>query len=65
MVNQSELFGDMNANNDFLKIEIQLYTISSKFQVYCIVIWHMNTSSNDHYDKSSQHLSPYRVITVL
>ena len=33
--------------------------------MYCIVIWHLRALWNDHHDKSSNHVSPYKVITVL
>ena len=34
--------------------------------MYYIVIWHLHTLWNDHHDnKSSNHLVPYKVITVL
>ena len=36
-----------------------------QFQVYYMVIWHLHTLWNDHHNKSSKHLSPYEVITLV
>ena len=49
----------------FLKILICWHTILYYFQVFYVVIWHLHTLWNDHHSKSSNHLSSYKVITML
>lgn len=41
-------------------VDIQYY-----FQLYNLMIQHLCVLQNDHHDKSSYHLAPYMVITVL
>ena len=41
------------------------HTILHLFQVYNIVIWYFYISQNDHHDKSSYYLSPYKFIMIL
>ena len=52
-------------SNSFLLLKYSWCTILYYFQVYNIVVQHLNTLWNDHHNKSSSHLSPYKVITVL
>lgn len=36
-----------------------------EFQMYNTAIWHLYTLRSDHHDKSTNHLSPYKVTTAL
>ena len=49
----------------FFPLKYGWHTVLHELQVYYIAIWHLHTLWNDHYDKSSKHLSLYKVITVL
>ena len=50
-------------------IPLCIYTTTSLsiclFQVHIIVILYLYTLQNDHHDKSSYHLAPYKVIIIL
>lgn len=47
------------------KFKYSCCTILLVFQVYFIMIWHLHTLWSVHHDKSSSHLSPCKVITVI
>ena len=49
----------------FLKLKYSWCTILREFQVYYIVTWHLHALWNDDHNKSSNHLSLYKVITIL
>ena len=47
------------------KLKYSCCTILLVFQVYYIMIWYLHTLWSVHHDKSSSHLSPCKVITVI
>ena len=49
----------------FLKLKYSWCTILCYFQMYNIMICQSNTLWNNHHSKSSNHLSPYKIITIL
>ena len=49
----------------YFKLKYSWCTLLYKFYVCHIVIWHWHTLWNDHHDFSSNHLSHYKVITIL